>query len=69
MTPNERFLLNLVRRRTPFRNFTLSISADGDTWSARLEDHDTGAVIGDAAETTFEAAMALCAPGKRDRPS
>jgi hypothetical protein len=59
MTKSERFLLDLVRRKTSFQNFTLTLSADGNDWRATLQDHDTGANLGGSHSGTVDEALEL----------
>lgn len=66
MTEGERFLLNLARRKTSIKNFTLTLSVDGDDWRATLQDHDTGAQLGGAPSKTSSEALMLNAPN--DQP-
>ena len=43
MTNEERFLLNLIRREDrSLKNFTLTLTADGDDCRATLQSHDSG---------------------------
>jgi hypothetical protein len=62
MKRGERWLLHLVNRKTGFKNFTLTVSADADTWHVTVQDHDTGAVLGGQESATFEDASRLYSP-------
>jgi hypothetical protein len=59
MTLAERFILDLIRRKTNFRNFTLTLSVDGDNWRATLSDHDTGATLGGKTSQSIDEALKL----------
>jgi hypothetical protein len=59
MTLAERFILDLIRRKNNFRNFTLTLSVDGDNWRATLSDHDTGATLGGKTSQSIDEALKL----------
>jgi hypothetical protein len=49
----------LVRGKSVFENFTLTLVKDGPEWRATLEDHDTGARLGGVPSKTADEALGL----------
>jgi hypothetical protein len=62
MTNEERFLLNLIRRHRNLKNFTLTLTADGDDCRATLQSHDSGAVLGGRRCESLNEALKLHTP-------